>query len=82
MFQGFANVEDIEPAVMEQHGDLPEDEIQNMRQQLKGFKSFYDSLRDSIPLCSSQAIVPGIAFRNDFNFRLRRERLTVDDELK
>jgi hypothetical protein len=32
LLQGFAKVEDIEPAIMEQHQNLPEDERREMRQ--------------------------------------------------
>ena len=42
LLQGFAKVEDIEPAVMEQHQDLPEEERKEIRQQLGGFRLFYN----------------------------------------
>ena len=79
LLQGFANIEDIEPAVMEQNADLPEDERENIRRELGGFKSFWNDTEDSIPLCASLVIVPEMAF-SDYNFRLRRKTLEADDE--
>ena len=64
---------------MEQHADLPEDERENIRRELGGFKSFWNDTEDSIPLCASLVIVPEMAF-SDYNFRLRRTKLEADDE--
>jgi hypothetical protein len=45
LLQGFVNVEAIEPAVMEQYEDFPEDKREEMRQQLRG-KSFYNDIEE------------------------------------
>jgi hypothetical protein len=37
LLQGFAKIEDIEAAMIEQHKDLPEDEKENIKQQLEEF---------------------------------------------
>ena len=77
---GYASVEDIERAVLEQNADLPKAELEDICEQLARFKSFYNETS------SSQSIIanlveyrPGFEF-NDYNFKLRRTDLEADDE--
>ena len=79
MLQGFASIEDIEPALMEQHQDLPEDEKEEMRTQVEGFRTFYNDTEDSHTLCASLIDIPHMFF-NDYNFKLHRSKLEDDDE--
>ena len=80
LLQGFAKVEDIEPAVMEQHQDLPEDERQEMRQQLGEFRSFYNNnSEDCLPLFASLVIVPEVV-QYGFEFKFPKKGLETNDE--
>ena len=57
---GFARIENIEPAMIEHHADLPSKERAKMRRTLAELRSFLISTDDSIPLCSSLVIVPDV----------------------
>ena len=67
---------------METHKNLKEDEKEDMRQQLREFKAFYNTSEDSIPLCASLVIVPVNAFNEYSFFTLRRQSFETNDESK
>ena len=67
LLQGFARVEDIEPAVMEQHRDRPEEEKEQIRRQHGEFRSFYNDSEDSHSLFASLVIVDDLAY-NTYDF--------------
>ena len=77
---GKATVEDIERAVLEQNAHLPEEELNDIRSQLGEFKSYYYETESSQSLIANLVKErPGFEYGN-YNFRLRRSRLEVDDE--
>ena len=80
LLRGHAIVEDIERAVLETNADLPEEELEDIREQLARFKSFYNDTSSSQSLISNLVEErPDFEF-NDYNFRLHRSVLTADDE--
>ena len=69
----------IKKAALEQNAGLPEEEIEDIRQQLARFKSFINFTQ------SSQLMIANLVEKrrgfeyNSYNFRLRRSVLEADD---
>ena len=80
MLQGFAKVEDIEPAVMEQHEALPKDKRREIRKQLREFRFFYNkNSEDSLSLFASLVIIPEVV-QYGIDFKFPKKVLEVNEE--